>query len=138
MKSRLPTLQDIDELLAFLPLLEPEGFEPVERWGGSDVAEDGAVTLPWPQYNQTVIAFMQAAAKEAWSDYDYQPAQAARMLRDQEAVGQASLAEIRTMLTYCVRGERFGDGHWAAMIDQGHIRRLLTRLSELRQSVADT
>jgi hypothetical protein len=36
------------------------------------------------------------------------------------------------MLTYCVRGERFSDGHWGAMIEAGYVRRLLERLAELR------
>ena len=36
------------------------------------------------------------------------------------------------MLTFCVRGERFCDGHWAAMIEGGQVRRLLERLAELK------
>ena len=53
------------------------------------------------------------------------------MLEDEELVRAADLSQIRTMLTYCVRGERFGDGHWGAMIEQGHVRRLLERLKEI-------
>jgi hypothetical protein len=37
------------------------------------------------------------------------------------------------MLTYCVRGERFSDGHWAAMLESGRIVALLKRLRALRQ-----
>ena len=37
------------------------------------------------------------------------------------------------MLTYCVRGERFSEG---AMIDHGHVRRLLERLADLRPTGA--
>ncbi len=95
------------------------------------------MTLPWPQYHPAVEAFMQAAGQEAWRDDDYDPRQAARMLQDANAVGTASLDEIRAMLTYCVRGERFNDGHWAAMIGQGHIQRLLERLGDLRSAVSD-
>ena len=47
-------------------------------------------------------------------------------------VRRASLDEIRTMLTYCVRGERFCDGRWGAMIQGGHVQRLLERLAESR------
>ncbi len=54
------------------------------------------------------------------------------MLENEDIVKTASLAQVKTMLTYCVRGERFCEGHWAAMIEQGHIRRLLERLLELR------
>ena len=53
------------------------------------------------------------------------------MLEDQQAVETAELGQIKTMITYCVRGERFCDGHWGAMIELGHISRLLQRLSQL-------
>ena len=54
------------------------------------------------------------------------------MLEDEALVRRASMDEIRTMLTYCVRGERFSEGHWGAMIEGGHVRRLLERLAELQ------
>jgi hypothetical protein len=54
------------------------------------------------------------------------------MLEDEARVRRASLDEIKTMLTYCVRGERFCDGHCGEMIEQGHVRRLLERLEEIR------
>lgn len=130
MKSRPPTSQEIDALLAFLPLFSADGFEPVARWAGGETS-GGA--MPWPQYNPAVEAFMRAAGQETWRDEGYDPQKAARMLQDADLVGRASLAEIRTMLTYCVRGERFSDGHWAAMIEQGYLQRLLERLRQLRQ-----
>ena len=40
------------------------------------------------------------------------------------------------MLTYCVRGERFSDGHWEAMVESGVIRSILERLQELRAEVS--
>ena len=49
----------------------------------------------------------------------------------------ASLAQIKTMLTFCVRGERFSDGHWGAMIAKVHIRRLLERLNEIKDEMPD-
>jgi hypothetical protein len=36
------------------------------------------------------------------------------------------------MLTFCVRGERFSDGHWEEMIEKGYIRRILERLNEIK------
>ncbi|MCW5859743.1 MAG: hypothetical protein KIS63_15700, partial [Caldilineales bacterium] len=130
MKSRPPTSQEIDALLASLPLFSADGFEPVARWAGGETS-DGAMTMPWPQYNPAVEAFMRAAGQEAWRDEGYDPQKAARMLQDADLVGRASWDEIKTMLTFCVRGERFSDGHWAAMIEQGHLRRLLERLRQL-------
>ena len=36
------------------------------------------------------------------------------------------------MLTFCVRGERFSDGHWAEMIEKGYIRQLLEQLNVIK------
>lgn len=134
MNSRPPTLLEIDELLVFLPIFIAEGFEPVERWHGGETA-CGMMTAFWPQYHPTVEAFMRAAGQEQWRDDAYQPGQAAQMLQDAGALRRASLDEIKTMLTHCVRGERFSDGHWAAMLELGAIQRLLERLLELRSSL---
>ena len=67
-----------------------------------------------------------------WLDHEYNPEQAYQMLKDEQRVRVASLAEIKSMLTFCVRGERFSDGHWGEMIEKGFIRRLLERLNEIR------
>ena len=45
-KSRLPTSNEIAELVAFLPRLYAEGFEPVECWMGGGQDENGVYTLP--------------------------------------------------------------------------------------------
>jgi protein tyrosine phosphatase (PTP) superfamily phosphohydrolase (DUF442 family) len=83
-----------------------------------------------------VTRFFEAAGQDCWMDFDYAPQEAGRMLEDHTQVWRASIDEIKTMLTYCVRGERFSEGHWGAMIEQGHVRRLLERLAELREAGA--
>jgi hypothetical protein len=57
------------------------------------------------------------------------------MVESDEAIASATLAEVKTMLTFCVRGERFCDGHWGAVIGQGRIGAILRRLEQLRESV---
>jgi hypothetical protein len=54
------------------------------------------------------------------------------MLRDENIVKTASLEQIQTMLTFCIRGERFSDGHWGEMIERGYVRQLLERLNEIK------
>ena len=131
METRLPVYQEIQELVAFLPRLYAAGFEPVIKWNGGDKGTDGSYQLPWPDYNPVVEQFYRQVASECWLDYRYRPEEAARMLQDQEFIKSATLPQIKTMLTFCLRGERFSDGHWADMIQQGHIRRILERLSHL-------
>lgn len=130
-KTPLPTAEEIAELVAFLPRLYAAGFVPVKKWNLSVQREDGVYTMPYPEYDPLVEEFMRAAARECWRDYGYRPEEAHRMLADEGFVKTADLNQVKTMLTYCVRGERFGDGHWEALIAGGHIRRLLLRLSEL-------
>jgi hypothetical protein len=132
MKSRLPTPKQISQLVAFLPRLYAEGFTPVVRWLGGDIDENRCFTFPWPEYDPVVLEFIKIASRACWNDYEYVPEEAWRMLEDQAFVRTATLAQVRTMLTYCVRGERFCTGHWASMIEQGYIRLLLERLALLQ------
>ena len=76
--------------------------------------------------------FFRAAGATCWSDPDYSPAVAGELLRNETAVSNADLDTLKPLLTFCVRGERFCDGHWGAMIEEGHVRRLLERLAQLR------
>ena len=132
-KSPLLTLQDIEVLTAFLPRLYAEDISPVLRWEGGK-QKDGTITVPYPNYHPLVEEFFRAVSS-AWLDYEYNPEQAYRMLKDENIIRRASLTEIKTMLTFCVRGERFSDGHWGEMIEKGYIRRLLERLNDIKDQL---
>ena len=129
-KTLLPTLQDIETITSYLPRLYAEGFSPVVKWEGGK-QKDGSFTLPYPQYDPLVEEFFRLGGGP-WIDYDYNPERAYQLLQDEARVRRATLQEIKAMLTYCVRGERFSDGHWAEMIEKGHIRRILERLNEIK------
>lgn len=131
-QTRPPTAQEIETLTAYLPRLYAQGFSPIERWRGGEKQKDGSFTLPYPDYNPLVQEFFRAISNGGWLDTSYNPEQAYQMLKDENLVKTASLDQIRSMLTFCVRGERFSDGHWAEMIEKGYIRRLLERLEEIK------
>lgn len=135
MLAPLPTREDVDRLLAYLPLLYADGFQPFRSIQGGQRDADGNMTIAWPEYEPVVQAFFGAARSPCWMDTDYVPTEAAAMLRDRATVERASLAELRSLLTYCVRGERFSDGHWAAVIRHGHVRAILERLQALRDTI---
>lgn len=125
MASQQVTRADIDALLAFLP-----GFEEPER--------PFMLSSPksyYPQYPDDVVAFFRLAARPPWTDTGYNPKQAGSMLKDDERVASATLDEVRAMLTFCVRGERFADGHRGSMLKHGRVQALLHRLAELRETV---
>jgi hypothetical protein len=132
--NRLPTLQDIEELTAFLPRLYAEGFSPIVSWDGGEKLKDGSFTLPYPNYNPLVEEFFRTVSS-SWLHSEYDPEQAWQMLRDENLVKTASLSQVKTLLTFCVRGERFSDEHWGEMIEKGHIRRILERLNEIKSQL---
>jgi hypothetical protein len=129
-KDQPPTVQEIERLTAFLPRLYADGFLPVESWGGGK-QKDGSISLPYPNYHPVVEEFFRLVSGDGWLDRGYDPEQAYEMLKDENTIKNASLSQIKSMLTFCVRGERFSDGHWAQMIEEGYIRRLLERLDEI-------
>lgn len=128
---RLPTFEEIEILTSYLPRLYAEGFSPVKSWDGGKM-RDGSMTLPYPNYHPLVHEFFRHVASDGWLDYEYNPEQAYQMLRDENTVKIASLEQIQTILTFCIRGERFSDGHWGEMIEKGYIRQLLERLNEIK------
>jgi hypothetical protein len=130
----MPTKKDIRELVSFLPKLYADGFKPVKKWGGGQEESPGVFIIPWPDYESIVDDFFALAAQDCWADYHYLANDASEMLTAPGVIENADLNQIKTMLTFCVRGERFCMGHWGEMIEKEYIRRLLLRLSELTSS----
>jgi hypothetical protein len=122
----LPTRHQIDTLLHFLPRLEQPGHDFITDYVTGN-------HMPYPVYEPVVKEFIQVAGASHWMDYGYQPAAAAAMLYDDAVMAQADLPQIKTMLTYVVRGERFADGHWGLLLKNGRIIALLRRLAEITQ-----
>ena len=90
------------------------------------------LTLPWPEYSPVVEEFVTAASEECWQDREYVEKEVNELLNDKTRISRASIREIRTMLTFCIRGERFCTGHLEGVLEDGTIRALLERLVELR------
>ena len=131
MKPSHPTKQDIQELVSFLPRLYADGFDPIKETHGGEPNEDGTIMMPWTEYKRLVEEFFRVAARDCRNDPDYLSKDPGQMLEDEELVKTATLSQISSMLTFCVRGERFCDGHWAAMIEGGYIHLILERLAVL-------
>ena len=129
-----PTPGQIEALTSFLPRLYAEGFSPIVNWGGGEKRSDGSFTVPYPAYSPVVEEFFGLVSSQGWLDPGYRPEQADEMLKDESRVRTATLDQIRTMLTFCVRGERLSEGHWGEMIEKGYIRRLLERLKAFEAS----
>lgn len=132
MKRVDPTISDFDELLAYLPVLYASGLKHPIQWDVDTMTGEDVFVMPWPEYDKAVYNFFRVASKECWSDRDYASKKIAEVIRDPQRVASATLQEIKAMLTWSVRGERFCEGHWASIINNGIIRNLLLRLRDLR------
>jgi len=115
-----PTQADIEALLSYQAQLYPNGVA-IKTY----TLQEGS---HWPVYEPVVSAFYQEVARDCWVDVNYRPT-ADHLLSAPDSIAQATLPQLQSLLTYCVRGERFCDGHWAAMIEQGHVQRILSRLA---------
>ena len=131
MKPRVPTQSEMDELIEFLPKFSAEGFHAAILPGNATLRKN-VITFSTPQYDPLVCEFLQAASKESWCDPDYLSNGAGEMLRDIESLKTASIAEIQSILTFCVRGERFSADHWESIVEGDKVRQILLRLQELR------
>lgn len=121
----LPTLTDIDALLAFLP-----GFRERDR---RFVHTEPSVENNWGyRYEPDVAAFFRVASAECWMDHDYDPERATTLLKDSRAIADANLLTLRTLMTACVRGEKFCDGWWASILQDGTLLAVLERLETIR------
>lgn len=120
----LPTQNDIHQLLLL-------GQAAVEAGPGHVVNDETAGGKPVPYYPKPLVNFFVAAGQDPWVDYQYDIARCAELLASDNGVESADLARLRSLLTFMVRGERFNDGHWGAMLAHGHLPRWLLRLSEL-------
>ncbi len=116
------TAEKIDQLLQFLPDFEEPNRQFVEKWEGH-----------YPIYAADVTQFVRLVGDPWWMDTGYQPQESGQMLADDALIQSAGLDQIKTMLTFFVRGERFSDGHWGWLLENGRIQSLLHRLQTIRQ-----
>lgn len=133
MKKQENAKEKIDELLRFLDIFEKTAGNHIVEWRGGP-QPDGSTQFPYPEYRPEVIQFFQLAGQPFWSDYGYNPTKTQKWIEDSSFIKTASLPQIKTLLTYCVRGERFCDGHWNAMLEKGIITAILKRLEQIRLS----
>ena len=130
MSLPLPNLADLHRLATLGQRIQRNSDGANPRWHQMQQQVDGTLSWPWPEYPAAMEEFVQEASRKCWSDPSYEPNNTARMFNDEGFVATASLSQLRTMVTYFVRGEKFCDGHWAGMFRDGHVGRLVKRMRE--------
>jgi hypothetical protein len=127
MNQLTPSPSDIDALLEFLPVFKSISFDPCVKSSNEAPVTSFA-------YVDAVERFFSLASKECWADHQYVPSQMSKVYSDDLTIQTSPLNTIRSLLTYCVRAERFCDGAWGAAVKSGKIVTILERLYEIRHS----
>lgn len=131
------TRAKIDELVHFLPNFEQPMRDFIMRWEGGHLDASGNnVTTAYPVYTADINLFFHYVCQPCWCDYDYAQKRAEDWLNDDAFIAQASLDEIRTMLTHAARGERFCAGYWGGLLKRCRVQAILRRLVELRHGAS--
>jgi hypothetical protein len=123
--------EQIQGLLAFLPLMEARV---AGTWAGGDRMPDGSRTMPWFDYSPETLEFRRACALNGWIEVFDWPAwqpEALKYYESAELLSTATVEDIRKLLTLHIRKDRFSEGHFAAMVECGHIAAILQRLREI-------
>jgi hypothetical protein len=135
MNNNAEAIENINALLKFLPEFSQTENDFV-TWKTAEPRSADTGTLPYPDYAPIVGKFRQLVSQEFWCDYHYQMAEVDAMLSDDTIIAIASLEQVKSVLTYFVRGERFCDGLQNRLIREGKIAAILQRLEVLRDQMA--
>ena len=101
---------------------------------GGEKNENGAISMPWVDYDDVINDLMKDFFESDMVDYDYHR-NSNRLLDGRECdaarIATMTRAELGTYLTYILRGERFCTGIIKSFLDNGVLVALLQRLSEM-------
>jgi hypothetical protein len=131
------TLERIDELLRFLAYFQSQVNEFYALTEPKDLP-DGSFSSPFYEYSPEVLEFWSLAQQTCWCDPNYTQKSIDTLIDDDNFVACADIDQIRSILTWADRGERFSEGLWAKMIDNGKIAAVLKRLETLREDITSS
>lgn len=135
--DQLITPKCIDNVVAFISLLESIPEEDIAHWPNLGKATNGAQLFSLePEYAPAVRAVMQAFnANNFLQPFDWGRWQstAEKIVREPARLSKASLKTCAKLITLHVRKDRFCGGHFGEMVRCGHITAILRRLAQLRK-----
>lgn len=125
----------IDAITQYLPALEPPRV--AGNWAGGVPEADGTRILPWFRHEDEVLAFMQSCIDNGWVQvfewHGWQETAERKYFPETPLLRRARVKTLQRLLTLHLRKDRFVEGHFAAMVEAGHIAAILRRLQEIRR-----
>ena len=132
-----PSGQGLDDLAAFLPLVQDSGFVFGTSEGGEEV-EPGTFTMPWFSMSEPARRLVETSYENGWvlADFDWPEwmgtAEARRLRDDRTALALASIEQVARLLTVLIRQDRFVEGTLAEAFETGLLTAILRRVEQLR------
>lgn len=125
-------------LAAFLPRISREDFRAGVPAGGERMA-NGVITMPHIAYGEVAREFEKVAYEHGWIySFDYitwaQTEEGKRLLEDPSAIDVANFDQLRKLLTWYIRAERFCDGALFQAFEKGQILRIVQRATVLLEA----
>lgn len=141
-------VEGIDQVLAFLPIIESPDFIPATWPKLDDRIVDGkrVTPMPYPEYNPVVDQLWNTFSQSGGfvHPYDALPEDPTEDGVTFSVLGAhfppeyfqtATLNQVRRYLVLCSRGERFCDGHIESEFQSGSVVAALRRLHDLRKTM---
>lgn len=119
MTSSCPTIQDIESLLTFKTYLDVD----YDNLSGC-IQED----LMYVDYTGWISELMDELIRKPWVDVEYSAERSKQLLEDESLLASASLSDIKMVLTFLVRRDRFSAGSFGMAIESGDMRKIFNRL----------
>jgi len=127
--------EQLDRILAFLPIFEQPGYS-FGEW------QTQRGVFPYWAASPEVTAFVEALHREqfiapfdwvSWADEAHRYTEGG-----EAALATADLATLRKLVTAYVRADRFSAGTLASMFQSGQIIAILRRLRQIRDSLSNS
>lgn len=128
----VPRADDVRAVLSFLPALASPDFDTGKVH--CERLADGAMTMPMHVHGPELDGFIDALHQHGFIrpfDWTAWQAHAQRYVNDSTLLQEADMETICKLLTTHVRKDRFCDGHFADMVECGHVTAILRRLKHL-------
>lgn len=127
-----PTLQDLDDVLAYIPCFEDEQSHFYDL-------QTEPLTMDPYSYSPKVEEFVGTLGRAGFIvpfDWPAWQSEAARYEADPSLLDSAGVPTLRKLLTTYVRADRFNSGYLAYEIERGQILAILRRLKAIRDTMA--
>ena len=123
------TDEKVAALLRFIPVIEGAKGRKI-KWTGWERNPDGVYTMSYPIYPDELMEFIREAGRPWWMPCSFETMDHMDK-RLMSGTPPADLEEIKAALITIARAERFCDGNWAEIFEQGWAIPVLYKLREI-------